>query len=241
MFLFHMHDLLTGDQKKAWTNLLGVLSELPAENGDGQGWLFHGTDQIAATYVMNEGFRSIVNPSSDFCYGYFGDLATAQSFADKRMTADSPPAILAIRTADLLPHGIETDPNYDENAPSDWKAYLEVGGTIRVRGNGPIKGLLQFGIAQLLLHPSAAHDRASRPTNPLLSKPPHPLESEGIRQLHMAPEGRHDLTPEKIERLMSEMPRWPSDIVFTHEAWRKAAFEWIDSQGLEPDSTVLRM
>jgi len=160
-------EVLTEAQKAAWKAAVAEAAALDAETGDGNGWMFHGTDHLSSTHILNDGFRNHFDPSEppERIFGYFGCVATAASFAEKRMDADSPPALLAVRTSDLVTAGISIDPNYadsEDDLPTDWQSHVRAGGTVRIRGGAQLPSLRRFGISEVPLHPDAIQRRRDR-------------------------------------------------------------------------------
>lgn len=164
MFLF-VPDALTADQKAAFNEAVERAAELPAETGDGTGWLFHGTDHLSSTHIVEDGLADMLRGDEPAnVWFYFGSLETARFFALKRMEADSPPAIIAVRTSDLIAHGLEPDPNYameGEEVAANWQEAVAHGEPVRARG-AKFASVVRFDIADLPLHPDAAERRSER-------------------------------------------------------------------------------
>lgn len=181
-------EVLTEDQKAAWMAAVAEASMLGPETGDGRGWMFHGTDQLSSTHILLGGFRNHYDPTEapERTFAYFGCIAAAASFAEKRMDADSPPALLAVLTSDLIAAGISIDPNYanhGDELPSDWRDHVRDGGTVRIKGGATLPSLRRFDISGIPLHPDAAEarrDRVSGPWRYYGRCRPHPDEASHI-------------------------------------------------------------
>lgn len=186
-------DCLTEEQKSAWAAVCARAEELPAETGDGNGWLFHGTDHLSSTHIMESGLADMLmgaDPAK--VWFYFGNLDTARFFALKRMNADSPPAILAVRTSDLIAHGMEPDPNYaleGEEVAETWQSAVAAGETVRVRG-AKFDNIVRFDIAEIPLHADAAQVRAERLAGDLGiygATLPHAAEAAALAEISSPP------------------------------------------------------
>ncbi len=235
MFIFATHERLTSEQRSAWALLQAQLSLLPKEDGSGDGWLFHGTDQISATWIMKEGFghtRWPGMPQNEF-QAYFGPLETAISFAEKRMEGDSPPAILAVKTSDLVSVGVEKDDNYDDDASGDWREYVRNGGTVRIAGGQSLPTLQHFGISSVPLHPSAEENRVERMRSSNRyygSRPPHPAEEPTVLHLQMRELQKYDMTPSRIAAFLDDMSSSHMPNLAEPEVFAEHFQEWVDSQ-----------
>lgn len=190
---------LTEGQKAAWDAAIAAASSLEPETGDGTGWMFHGTDHLSSTYILHDGFRDRLNTAEapERTWAYFGSIAAAVHFAEERMDADSPPALLAVKTADLIAAGISIDPNYadDETVlPPDWESHVRDGGTVRVRGGAKFPSLRRFSISEVPLHPDAFERRQDRISSPMRFYGrcmPHPDEAPHLVDIEEARPDAH--------------------------------------------------
>lgn len=183
------HGRLTRAQREAWDAVVAAASALPAADGDGNGWLFHGTHHLAATHIIAEGFRDLHRRDlpPEQVHVFFADLRFAAAFAERNMDADSPPCLIAVRTSDVA-HALRSDDRY-EGWVEDWKGNLARGGAVRTTADVPMPSIRRIGIEGfgLPLHPNALPARGLRH---LAGKPVHPDDLVGPDDMVFAePEG----------------------------------------------------
>lgn len=175
-------DVVTRDQHLKW-NVLVQLLQRHDEYGDGTGWLFHGTDHVQATHILASGFNSFMR-DPDRAPVFWGTANVAAGFAENKAAADSPPCILAARTADVLASGnavLDTTaadtgcwfrghPFADEGRATravsgrnpPWLASLLETGCLMVENGRHVQGLKRHGIEGMPLHPDCIKARQWR-------------------------------------------------------------------------------
>jgi hypothetical protein len=175
-------DVVTKEQYLKWNILVRKLQSYD-EYGDGKGWLFHGTDHLQATHILHSGFNSFMR-DPNMAPVFWGTANIAAGFAEKKAAADSPPCILAARTADVLASGLAvadltaddtgcsfrgyhfSDKDRAVRAASDsnppWLTSLLNTGCIMVERGRHVKGLQRHGITTLPLHPACVTARQAR-------------------------------------------------------------------------------
>jgi hypothetical protein len=209
MFFPIFTDRVTRKQHLAWNLVVRRLQEHD-DNGTGKGWLFHGTDHVRATHILDKGFNFEFEKGESMPV-FWGTANIAAGFAEKKAEADSPPVLIAARTVDVLASGqamvdetaLDTgcesrgpaflDPsirhNLEISTPKDWQESYLATGCLMVRNGTRVQNLKLFGISNMPLHPDAPESRQNRIDWDFTLKP-HPRES-----LRLITEVNADLFP----------------------------------------------
>lgn len=113
------YSIASPEKRSEWAAFIGEIAEILEQHDAAREIVFHGTSEVRASVIMRYGMKptdlQVASPSGEIADGSFwGCPFTASAYADdtvKERDGGGSPALIAVRTSDLLANGYDLYPD----------------------------------------------------------------------------------------------------------------------------------